>query len=178
MGLVVQIGADHRGIVGIARGQHLQSEIHCARCAGYRTTGRWPSTAPESLRWWSRMIFRPDLAGIGHDLVHDLHGRKTLQIRFCGEIDVGCARGVDVSLEKGKRCVEAEVHHLIHHRLVVARHRPCGARSEFSKPNQFTPAIWTEWPAESTIWLPEVLNSPRRPARCRDRPRSPKHRRC
>src|SRR5260221_2562335 len=29
-----------------------------------------------------------------------------------------------------------------------------------SKPNQLTPAICTEWPAVSTIWLPDVLSQP------------------
>src|SRR5260370_41944696 len=29
-----------------------------------------------------------------------------------------------------------------------------------SKPNQLTPAICTEWPVLSTIWLPDVLSQP------------------
>ena len=34
---------------------------------------------------------------------------------------------------------------------------------EDSKPNQLTPAIWTDRPDESTIWLPEVLSQPEAP---------------
>ncbi len=37
---------------------------------------------------------------------------------------------------------------------------PCGENVPVSMPNQLTPAICTGLPAESTIWLPEVVNQP------------------
>ena len=64
----------------------------------------------------------PDLAGIGHDLVHDLQAALPLQVGVLREVDaVGRASRVEELVGVGQADrVEAERLHLIHHLLVAA----------------------------------------------------------
>ena len=64
----------------------------------------------------------PDLAGIGHDRVHDLQTTPPLQVGVLAEVDaVGLAAGVEelVAVRQADR-VEAERLHLIHHLPVAS----------------------------------------------------------
>ncbi len=119
---IVQVGADHRRIVGIARRQCLPigDPLRLAVLGVVpQAVGRGACAGVVA------MVIeddpKPDLAGIFDDRIHDLHGREALQARVRRVVDVGRGRAVQCVVgERQPDGVEAQLHHLVHHVLVVA----------------------------------------------------------
>ena len=123
MRLVVEVDADHRRVACIAGGEHR--EVADPLALGIR--GRVPEAGRIGTVAGLRAVvveedLEPDLAGIGHDLVHDLQAALPLQVGILRVVDtVGRAARVEELVAVGQTDrVEAERLHLIHHLLVTA----------------------------------------------------------
>ena len=122
--LVVQIGADHGRIAGIVPGQHRP--VGDPLLLGVSALVPQPVGVGASPGAGAMVIeddLQADLAGIGHDLVHDLQAGEAGQIRVLAEVDaVGRAAGVKQLVGEGQTDgVEPQIRHLLHHLLVAAR---------------------------------------------------------
>ena len=123
MWLVVEVDADDGRVSRIAGGQHGQ----IADPFAFGIRGRVPEARGIGAvaRLGAVMIeedLEPDLAGVAHDLVHDLQTILPLQVRVFVEVDaIGSAPRIEELIAVGEADrVEAERLHLIHHLLVAA----------------------------------------------------------
>jgi hypothetical protein len=129
MGLVVQVRADHRRSVGVAGGQHLP----VVDPGLFRESALEPEAAAVGARAGGGAVvveddLEADLAGIGDDLVHDLQAVEAGEVRVPAVVDAvgSAARGEELVGEGQADRVEAQIRHLVHHLLVVARMKAVG----------------------------------------------------